>query len=255
MALEGEARNPHVVPHYIESPRLGVYELIKMAALPGAMVMLKKLASSQEDARLTASELAEPGMNITYLERLLRLGKSSKVLSEVVDEGTGARRYGLQPLGRLFLSLRHGEDSEFINLLYMMYQPAHINPWNYLPEPFARAKDGLHIREYGEHDEQHNENIKEGVKCMAVQYMFAVLNAYPSFGNLNTLVDVGGGDGTALALIIERHPHIRGINFDLPHVLPSSPIYSGMSAIKTSLMSNREYCITNSIESRRQWQE
>src|SRR5207244_2696697 len=33
-----------------------------------------------------------------------------------------------------------------------------------------------------------------------------------------TIVDVGGGNGTALISLLERQPELRGIVFDLPHV-------------------------------------
>ncbi|KAH1090321.1 hypothetical protein J1N35_017578 [Gossypium stocksii] len=37
------------------------------------------------------------------------------------------------------------------------------------------------------------------------------------------LVDVGGGTGTALSLLVKTFPWIRGINFDLPHVVAVVP--------------------------------
>ncbi|KAI8553963.1 hypothetical protein RHMOL_Rhmol05G0058100 [Rhododendron molle] len=39
------------------------------------------------------------------------------------------------------------------------------------------------------------------------------------FDRVESVVDVGGGDGTALRLLVEAFPSIRGINFDLPHVV------------------------------------
>jgi hypothetical protein len=46
----------------------------------------------------------------------------------------------------------------------------------------------------------------------------AVATAYP-FAELGTLVDVGGGRGELLAAILQAHPGLRGILFDLPHVV------------------------------------
>jgi flavonol 3-O-methyltransferase/caffeic acid 3-O-methyltransferase len=43
------------------------------------------------------------------------------------------------------------------------------------------------------------------------------------------LVDVGGGTGSSLALIAAKYPHIRGINYDLPHVVAASPSYPGIA--------------------------
>ena len=48
----------------------------------------------------------------------------------------------------------------------------------------------------------------------------AVAEAF-DFGSLGTLVDVGGGSGTLIAAILRRHPTLRGILFDQPHVAGS----------------------------------
>jgi hypothetical protein len=39
----------------------------------------------------------------------------------------------------------------------------------------------------------------------------------------HTIVDVGGADGTVLAAILAVHPHLRGVLFDLPHVITAAP--------------------------------
>jgi hypothetical protein len=39
------------------------------------------------------------------------------------------------------------------------------------------------------------------------------------FGRFGTVVDVGGGQGAFLAALLERHPDMRGVLFDLPHVV------------------------------------
>jgi SAM-dependent methyltransferase len=44
-----------------------------------------------------------------------------------------------------------------------------------------------------------------------------VLDAY-DFSSFRTIVDIGGGNGLALAAILRRHPETRGILFDLPAV-------------------------------------
>jgi SAM-dependent methyltransferase len=44
-----------------------------------------------------------------------------------------------------------------------------------------------------------------------------MLDAY-DFGAFQSVVDVGGGNGSLLAAILERHPTVRGVLFDLPPV-------------------------------------
>jgi hypothetical protein len=46
----------------------------------------------------------------------------------------------------------------------------------------------------------------------------AVVDAY-DFSALETIVDVGGGHGTLLTLILQRHPRLRGVLFDRPEVI------------------------------------
>ena len=40
---------------------------------------------------------------------------------------------------------------------------------------------------------------------------------------IETIVDVGGADGMVLATILAAHPHLRGVLYDLPHVITSAP--------------------------------
>ena len=57
--------------------------------------------------------------------------------------------------------------------------------------------------------------------------MKELLQQYKGFEHLQTLVDVGGGLGITLHKIISKYPSIRGINFDLPHVIENAPSYPG----------------------------
>lgn len=50
----------------------------------------------------------------------------------------------------------------------------------------------------------------------------SVLSAYP-WGDLATVVDVGGGNGAFLAGILSRFHRLRGTVFDLPHVVAEAP--------------------------------
>ena len=58
-------------------------------------------------------------------------------------------------------------------------------------------------------------NLTSGFKTAAI-------TSLPLDGT-RTIVDVGGADGTVLAAILAAHPHIRGVLFDLPHIITSAP--------------------------------
>src|SRR5262249_30270575 len=46
----------------------------------------------------------------------------------------------------------------------------------------------------------------------------AMLDAY-NFGSVKVLMDVGGGNGRTLAGVLQRYPALKGVLFDLPHVI------------------------------------
>ncbi|NJP65502.1 methyltransferase [Streptomyces spiramenti] len=48
-----------------------------------------------------------------------------------------------------------------------------------------------------------------------------VLDAF-DFSRLRTVVDVAGGSGALLATILRAHPHVYGVLFDQPHMLPTA---------------------------------
>ncbi|WP_437224476.1 methyltransferase [Planctomicrobium sp. SH661] len=46
----------------------------------------------------------------------------------------------------------------------------------------------------------------------------AILDSYDLSG-LSVVADIGGGNGSQLTAILQRYPHLKGILFDLPHVI------------------------------------
>ncbi|KAL0452358.1 UNVERIFIED_CONTAM: Caffeic acid 3-O-methyltransferase [Sesamum latifolium] len=51
------------------------------------------------------------------------------------------------------------------------------------------------------------------------------------FEGVKSLVDVGGGVGASLKMILSKYPSIKAINFDLPHVIQDAPSYPGVEHI------------------------
>ncbi|XP_062197344.1 probable inactive methyltransferase Os04g0175900 [Phragmites australis] len=54
------------------------------------------------------------------------------------------------------------------------------------------------------------------------------------FDGVGVLVDVGGGTGATLAMIANRYKHIRGINFDMSHVISEAPSLPGVEHVAGS---------------------
>jgi len=61
----------------------------------------------------------------------------------------------------------------------------------------------------------------EGLTSRSVPENAAVVDAY-DFIRLGTVVDIGGGQGTLLASILTANPQLRGILFEMPHVIAAA---------------------------------
>lgn len=61
-------------------------------------------------------------------------------------------------------------------------------------------------------------------------FMNQILETYKDFKGLNLIVDVGGGHGAVLSIIVSKHPTIKGINFDLTPVIEKAPSYPGIES-------------------------
>ena len=63
--------------------------------------------------------------------------------------------------------------------------------------------------------------LNAGMTSLSAIETLGVVNAY-DFAGVRTLVDVGGGQGWLLASILTANPGMRGVLFELPHVLESA---------------------------------
>ena len=106
-----------------------------------------------------------------------------------------------------------------------------MESWYYLKDavlqggiPFNMAH-GMTSFEYHGTDPRFNKVFNEGMKNHSAIIMKRILEKYRGFDDVKVLVDVGGGVGATLAQVVAKHKHIKGINFDLPHVISeASPI-------------------------------
>ena len=96
--------------------------------------------------------------------------------------------------------------------------------------PFNRVH-GTHAYEYAGRDGRFSQVFNTGMFNHTTILVKKMLESYEGFQNLKQLVVVGGGIGVALSLITSKHPNIKGINFDLPHVIQHPPPYPGIISI------------------------
>jgi caffeic acid 3-O-methyltransferase len=96
--------------------------------------------------------------------------------------------------------------------------------------PFNRAY-GMTAFEYPGTDQRFNRVFNQAMSSHTTLIMKKLLDVYKGFEGLKVLVDVGGGIGATLSIITSKYPQIKGINFDLPHVLADAPSYPGSGSI------------------------
>lgn len=92
--------------------------------------------------------------------------------------------------------------------------------------PFNKAH-GVHAFEYHGKDSRMNGLFNKAMQNVTCIDMKRVLECYNGFEGVKEIIDVGGGLGISLASIISKYPNIKGINFDLPHVIKDAPTYEG----------------------------
>ncbi|XP_058105069.1 caffeic acid 3-O-methyltransferase-like [Magnolia sinica] len=207
---------------------LDVLEIIAEAG-PGA-----HLSPSEIAAHLPTENPEAPVM----LDRILRLLASYCILAcsvVTLDDGRVERRYGLAPVCNFLV--RNREGVSIAPLVLMNQDKVLMESWYHLKEavldggiPFNKAY-GMTAFEYHGTDPRFNKVFNRGMSDHSTLTMKRILDAYKGFEGLKSVVDVGGGVGATLNMIISKYPQIKGINFDLPHVVADAPDYSGVEHV------------------------
>lgn len=175
-----------------------------------------ELADKLGDGAKSADELArETNANSGALFRLLRALASVGVFTQQTDG-----RFANSPLSTPFM--KSAEDSQWA--MAVMMGEEHFAAWGELLYSIQTGQ-GSFRKVFGEGVfdflSKHPEQAKVFDAAMTSIHgkeTALVLDAY-DFGQFPVLCDVGGGNGNTLAATLARHPNIRGILFDLPHVV------------------------------------
>ncbi|KAJ4850245.1 hypothetical protein Tsubulata_018310, partial [Turnera subulata] len=189
---------------------LGVFEIIAQEG-PDA-----KLSASQIAAKMQTKNPEAPRM----LDRILRLLASYNVLGCSMDGMD--KLYSLAPVSRYFVPNQDGVSLRPV--MALIQDKVFMESWYQLKDavleggtPFDRVH-GVHAFEYPRLDPRFNQVFNTAMLNGTTLFIKDILETYKGFEHLKVLVDVGGGLGHTLKAITSKHPHIKGINFDLPQV-------------------------------------
>lgn len=174
------------------------------------------LADLMKDGPRTVDELAAATQTKPdFLFRLLRALASIGVFAE-----TTPRSFGLTPMAERLRS--DVPDSQ--RSLSLMMGEEHYGVWGRLVDALQtgdNAFEKIHGAPIFEWLSSHpgQAQIFDGAMTgIHGRETTAVLDAF-DFSSFATLCDVGGGNGSKLAAILQRHSTLQGVLFDLPHVV------------------------------------
>lgn len=183
------------------------------------------------------------GPHLEYLFRLLRYLASYNVFTETSHAGGTAEfkryRYGLTALSELLTV-----QNEY-SCVPLVFSATSKVPWEGLQRlhetvmegcPAFTKAFGMNAWDYFRTYPQENEIFNRALATDTRAVMASIVKVYDDgFKNVNTVVDVAGGTGSAISMIVEAHPHIRGINLDLPHVIDTAPALPGVEHVRGNM--------------------
>ncbi|KAK7349007.1 hypothetical protein VNO80_23829 [Phaseolus coccineus] len=207
--------------------------------------VIAKAKSSSDDSSFSASQIASllPNQHpqlAARLERILPLLASYSLLHCSIrtnEDGKKERVYALSPVGKYF-SYDDDEGNSLAPFSTLFHSGFH-DLWKDAKGAFMDPNCSNHFEsvygmpsyEYMEKDTKFHQMFCKAITHADPIEGKRVLKVYKGFEGLSTLVDVGGGVGQTLKLILSAHPSIKGVNFDLPQTIQDAPPHPGIEHV------------------------
>ena len=156
------------------------------------------------------------GANEDALYRVLRSLSSLGVFEE-----TGARTFANNLASA---SMRSGVPGSTQPMALWMSDPFHFRVYADIMhsvttgQPAVEKTMGMPVFEYFPRNPELSEVFNDAMTAFSAFVVPAAIEAY-DFSGIGVLVDVAGGHGQVLASILAKHPRMRGVLFDLEHVI------------------------------------
>ncbi|GAV81893.1 Methyltransf_2 domain-containing protein/Dimerisation domain-containing protein [Cephalotus follicularis] len=182
-----------------------------------------------------ASRIDSDCPHIPYLKRIMRMLVRRGIFTMNDSLDNEETLYGSTQLSRWLL---HDWEFSLAPMVIMQNYPAQLEPWHFFSHCVKdggvayKKAHGCDIWELASRNPELNRIFNDAMASTANITMKALLSQYKDgFENIQLLVDVGGGTGGTLAEIVKANPHIKAINFDLPHVVATAPVRKGVSHV------------------------
>ena len=169
---------------------------------------------------MTGAELASAtGADAGALHRVMRTLSALGVFAEA-DTG----EFSLNETGRL---LRSDIAGSYRAAVLFMAGGVRWRCWSDFLQTVraggggAERTLGMDLFEFYAANPQESEIHDQAMRGISAAQVAAVLNAF-DFSNAGLVIDVGGGTGELLFAILTANPALRGVLFDLPHVVANA---------------------------------
>ncbi|RDY04490.1 (RS)-norcoclaurine 6-O-methyltransferase, partial [Mucuna pruriens] len=205
-----------------------IFGFVEMAVVKCAIELGIGEAIEKQGSPMTVSEISSSlGCDNSRLNRIMRFLQNRKIF-KAIARSDGCIEYSETPLSRRLM--RNGEQSMAAFVL-LESSPVMLAPWHNLSSrvlangnPSFKMAHGKDVWRYAAANLDHSNLINEAMACDAKLVMPIITQSCSeAFHGLNSLVDVGGGNGTTMRILVKACPWIRPINFDLPHVIAQAP--------------------------------
>lgn len=213
-----------------------VFGFVKMAVVKCAIELGIAEAIENNGCPMTLSELSTAlNCSPSNLQRVMRFLVHYQIFKEK-PTSQNSIAFEQTPLSRRLLKQGNNSMAAFILL---ESSPVMLAPWHCLSGSVlangSSAFDSAHGKDvwaYAAADSAHSKLINDAMACNARVAVPALIESCPEvFDGIGRLVDVGGGNGTALKLLVKSFPWMKGINFDLPHVVCDNERCNGVEQV------------------------
>ncbi|MBB5939628.1 methyltransferase [Streptomyces zagrosensis] len=173
------------------------------------------------DAQRRAADVAaDAGAEHQPMTRLLRALTGLGLLEEHTPD-----TFSVTPAGALLSSER---PDSLTSLVRLLTEPVLVRAWEHLDGSIRTgdiAFDTVFGTDFFTHLAQHPELslVFNAAMSQAAGETAAALPSAFDFGRFTTITDVGGGDGTLLAGILDAHPALAGVLYDTADGLAQAP--------------------------------
>ncbi|KAF4363767.1 hypothetical protein F8388_000432 [Cannabis sativa] len=196
----------------------------------------KPITISQIASDIQSNSNSKSPINIDNLFRIMRILVRKGVFIEHHDDDHGDSTISLYGLCDSSRCLLWDFDSSLVPFILLNTHPqmmasSHNFGKRVIGNKGSTFENDQDIWSFSSNNPIFNKLFNDAMISGNHMVLRHVLSTYKDSFNCikGTMVDVGGGVGQVISEIVKSHRHIKGINFDLPHVIATAPTYDGVT--------------------------